>query len=141
MRFAAAVVGLAILLLGTSAACGAHMQPTGLDVPKTGTYSGPVRDLKGAGGAGVATLRFDSTGDLVSGTWLLDLSDGAYRRDGTLSGQTAGGRVQLVMRPARTIDCTFQIDAFTAPGDRITGTWTATSCSVPYGGSIELTRH
>ena len=131
---------VASILLGTLAGCGVETLPTGLDVPKTGVYTGPVTDLKGIGGMGVITLRLDSTGDLASGTWLLDLSNGAYRREGVLSGQTTAGHVRLLMRPANAVDCTFQIDAVTAPGDRITGTWTTTSCSVPYGGSIEVTR-
>ena len=135
MRFAGAT-----LLLAALAACSTQAQPTGLDVPKTGTYSGPVSDLRGPGGQGVATFRLDSTGDVVSGTWLLDLSNGAYRRDGLLSGQASAGHVRLVMRPAQPVDCTFQVDGVTAPGDRISGTWASTSCSVPYGGSIELVR-
>ena len=122
------------------AACGGQTQPTGLDVPKTGIYTGPVSDVKGYGGMGVATLRLDSTGDVASGSWLLDLSNGAYRREGLLSGQATAGHVRLVMRAANARDCTSQIEAVTAPGDRITGTWTTTSCSVPYGGSIEVSR-
>jgi hypothetical protein len=129
-----------LLLLAGGAACSRPAQPTGLDVPKTGTYAGPVSDVKGPGGQGVATLRLDSTGDVVSGTWVLDLSNGAYRRDGLLSGQASGGHIRLVLRPAQPQDCTFQVDGVTAPGDRMSGTWTATSCSVPYGGSIELIR-
>jgi hypothetical protein len=137
MRLAA---HLAIVLVAASVGCGAPTPPTGLGVPRPGTYGGTVRDVQGAGGAGVATLQLDATGASVVGTWLLDLSNGAYRRQGTLSGQTLGGHVSLVMRPANPIDCTFQVQGVTAPDDRLTGTWTATDCSVPYGGSIDLQR-
>jgi hypothetical protein len=121
-------------------ACSKPVAPTGLDVPRTGTYTGAVRDIRGVGGDGVATLVLHETGSTSSGTWLLDLSRGAYRRDGTLAGQTTAGRVNLVMRPAQPHDCTFQIEAVTAPDDRITGMWVATSCTVPYGGTIEVQR-
>jgi hypothetical protein len=49
-------------------------------------------------------------------------------------------QIRLVMHPARSIDCTFQIQAATAPGDRISGMWASTSCTATYGGTIELTR-
>lgn len=86
----------------------------------------------------MATLGVISTGEVATGSWLIDFSGGAYRRAGEFRGITTGGHVDLTLRPADPIDCVFVVRAVTAPGDRITGTYRATICSLPFAGPIEL---
>lgn len=128
-------LGLALAIAGCS-----HTEPSGLDVPLPGAYRGPVLDLKGFGGSGVLTVEMTSTGPTTLGTWALDLSNGAYHDQGTLSGQTAGGHVTLILNPAVMTDCRFEVQAVTAADDHITGTWSEINCSVSYGGSVDLQR-
>ncbi|PYQ49366.1 MAG: hypothetical protein DMF78_18460 [Acidobacteria bacterium] len=131
---------LATAVVAAGLACSGPAPPSGLDTPRPGIYAGPIHDSKGAGGDGIATLSLETTGPTVSGTWLIDLSNGAYRRDGFLRGEAVGGHVNLVLLPAKATDCTFGIQAVTGTDDRISGTFASVSCTAAFGGSLELRR-
>jgi hypothetical protein len=126
------------LLIVAIGGCSGRAGPTGVDVLRPGTYAGTMEDLQSIGGKGIATLAFVSTGDVATGSWLVDFSDGAYRNVGQFSGTAARGHVDLTLRPANSRDCVFVVRALTAPDDRISGTYRATVCSLPFAGPIEL---
>jgi hypothetical protein len=128
----------AAVLLAAICGCSDRTAPSGVDVLRPGTYSGTIEDLQALGGKGVATLAFASTGEVATGTWLIDFSSGAYRRTGQFSGTASGGHVDLTLRPADSLDCLFVVRAVTALGDRISGTYRATICTLPFAGPIEL---
>jgi hypothetical protein len=129
---------VAAVLVAAACGCSGRTVPSGVDVLRPGNYSGTIEDLQALGGKGVATLAFASTGEVATGTWLIDFSGGAYRRTGQFSGKATGGHVDLTLRPADPRDCLFVVRAVTAPGDRISGTYRATVCALPFAGPIEL---
>ncbi len=124
------------VLVCFAAACGGSSptEPTALDI--AGTWTGTITSNQ-VSGSGPVSATFSQSDASVSGTWSIIGPDGPD--SGTLSGTLSGSSVTLRLVSKVPTGCPYTMNA-TVSGNRMTGIYSATFCSVAVSGGVDLTK-
>ena len=107
--------------------------------PLAGRWAGPIQSDDG--GPGVITLRFNQSGEGLTGTWVTQFGNPSFDNEGTLRGTVIDDTVQVLLDSANPDVCDFDAVGIREGDDRITGSYQTTdACATSRGGTFDVTR-